>query len=813
MKYRIAAFLTAAAAAVNILMCGSFTVSEKPIAHIESIENVLNGGYVTRSSAVIESESSLHILESGSLPDHYSSVSEGYTSGVKNQLSTSICWAFTQNEVLETFMAKNTGIHYDLSEQNMKFETSVYSNPESGFTRAANDGGNEYMSIAYLASGGTALEQDEPFTTSSVRSVSSSDVERFGYLKSAPIYTGESGYDAVAVKRIKELVYEYGAVGTSIYYDDTYENISRTSYYYNGTVKNANHAVTVVGWDDDYSAVNFKKQPEGDGAFIVKNSWGRYHSNGTGDLVYISYYDKFINTNFFTSEFYAENDLYEHVYEYDKLGYVTNGVLKNEDSVLCAVRFGSEHYEAVNSVGTYTPLENVMVEVYIDSDGGNVTDESDYTFVGRTTFEHPGYHLFTFDPVYVTGDGFNVAIRYTMPAGTLDAYFPIQAKINSYSQAAQNIPDTCYFGTDFSNFYCLEDILSSSLKPMLCIKAFTKETCSKGDHFYTSKYDEENHWLGCICGLSKDVKPHTFDDKCDTTCNGCKYERTVTHDYITKYTEQAHWQQCKNCDDPMEKTAHVFDDSCDKQCNFCPYTRATIHSYSIKKDETSHRYECEVCHNIKNSNLHIYDNSFDDTCNFCMYRRRAINTPSKDFTDVKDSAWYKYYVDYAVAYGMFKGTSDTTFSPDGEMTRAQFVQVLANLSGATLNNNISSGFTDVPSGKWYTGAVKWAAENGVVKGMGGGKFEPNTKIDRQQMCVILVNYVENYTLSYLDRSMAYIAFSDEDDIAVWARSSVEKCFRAGLVKGTGGGKFSPLAVATRKKGATIFTNFHKDYIA
>ncbi|MBR5012199.1 MAG: S-layer homology domain-containing protein, partial [Clostridia bacterium] len=112
-----------------------------------------------------------------------------------------------------------------------------------------------------------------------------------------------------------------------------------------------------------------------------------------------------------------------------------------------------------------------------------------------------------------------------------------------------------------------------------------------------------------------------------------------------------------------------------------------------------------------------------------------------------------------------------------------------------------------------TGAVKWAAQNGVVKGMGAGKFAPNAKIDRQQMCVMLVNYVENYTKSSLYQYKAYMGFADENKIAGWAQSSVEKCYRANLVKGTTGGKFSPLSVATRKEGATVFTNFHKEYIA
>jgi len=147
------------------------------------------------------------------------------------------------------------------------------------------------------------------------------------------------------------------------------------------------------------------------------------------------------------------------------------------------------------------------------------------------------------------------------------------------------------------------------------------------------------------------------------------------------------------------------------------------------------------------------------------------------------------------------------------MTRAQFVQVLANLSGAKLDNSKASGFSDAPAGKWFTGAVKWAVDNGIAKGIGKGMFNPTGKIDRQQMCMMLVNYVENYKKTTLKEKVAYKTFADDKEIAGWAKTAVIKCFKAGLVSGTGNNKFSPKVVANRATGATIFTNFHKEYIA
>lgn len=191
----------------------------------------------------------------------------------------------------------------------------------------------------------------------------------------------------------------------------------------------------------------------------------------------------------------------------------------------------------------------------------------------------------------------------------------------------------------------------------------------------------------------------------------------------------------------------------------------------------------------------------------------VLKDTAKMFEDISKDAWYKQYTDYAVSYGIFSGTSDTTFSPNADMTRAQFAQVLANLSGAKLDNNVKTGFTDAPSGKWFTGAVKWAVDNKVASGTGAGRFDPTGKIDRQQMCVMLVNYVEKYKKSELKKEIKATTFADDFEIANWAKTAVYKCADAKLVNGVGAGKFAPKTVANRATGATIFTNFHKEYIA
>ena len=123
-----------------------------------------------------------------------------------------------------------------------------------------------------------------------------------------------------------------------------------------------------------------------------------------------------------------------------------------------------------------------------------------------------------------------------------------------------------------------------------------------------------------------------------------------------------------------------------------------------------------------------------------MVPMTAVAASADRFTDVTKDKWYYTFVDYVTEKGYFSGTSETKFSPDVTMTRAMFVTALANLEGVTADNS-KTAFTDVPAGKWYTGAAKWAVDNKILSGYSDGTFRPNAKITREEMCVIMSNYI------------------------------------------------------------------------
>jgi hypothetical protein len=150
------------------------------------------------------------------------------------------------------------------------------------------------------------------------------------------------------------------------------------------------------------------------------------------------------------------------------------------------------------------------------------------------------------------------------------------------------------------------------------------------------------------------------------------------------------------------------------------------------------------------------------------------------------------------------------FNPDGKMTRAMFAAVLANIEGVDLSAYTISRFTDVPIDAWYFKAVEWAADMGIVSGVGDNRFNPDAEITREQMAVMLANYV-CYKRYILPQGQA-AAFNDEADISSWALNSVRIIQAAGIIGGRPGNIFDPQGTATRAEVATIFTSYINVYI-
>jgi len=180
------------------------------------------------------------------------------------------------------------------------------------------------------------------------------------------------------------------------------------------------------------------------------------------------------------------------------------------------------------------------------------------------------------------------------------------------------------------------------------------------------------------------------------------------------------------------------------------------------------------------------------------------------FTDVKSSDWFYDAVYYSYENGIFKGTNadGTEFSPLRNMTRAEFATTLFRLSGAKETDySGDTGFTDVPSGKWMSAAVKWAAEMGYVNGVGANKFNPNGTLDRQQLATMLYRFTSAGFNTERVNINALESFSDGNTTASWAKDAMTWATSKKLLNGNEKGLLVPAMSATRSQVAQILMNF------
>ena len=178
------------------------------------------------------------------------------------------------------------------------------------------------------------------------------------------------------------------------------------------------------------------------------------------------------------------------------------------------------------------------------------------------------------------------------------------------------------------------------------------------------------------------------------------------------------------------------------------------------------------------------------------------------FTDVVAGTWYYGAAAYAYNNGLFAGMTPTTFAPNATMTRAMLVSVLWRLAGEPAPKAPNT-FVDVPDGAWYTDAVTWAAENGVVSGIGGSRFDPSGFVTREQTAEILYNYAHSKGYDVSARA-DLTAFPDAGSVSGWAEEALSWANAAGLINGTvrdGQTILDPQGSASRAQVAMILMNY------
>ncbi len=175
------------------------------------------------------------------------------------------------------------------------------------------------------------------------------------------------------------------------------------------------------------------------------------------------------------------------------------------------------------------------------------------------------------------------------------------------------------------------------------------------------------------------------------------------------------------------------------------------------------------------------------------------------FDDVQKDAWYYESVMQMVQLNLFQGTEKHRFSPNSEMTRGMFVTVLHRFDGKS-RSEAKNSFEDVNSGEWYTEAVNWSADNGIVNGVTQTKFMLNDTITREQAATILYRYakfrgMDVTILGDMD------TFKDRNNTSAWAEDGVKWAVGNGLIKGKGNSMIDPRGSTTRSEIATMIKRF------
>jgi len=383
-------------------------------------------------------------------PTSYDLRTQAKLTSVKNQGACGSCWSFASYGSLESYLmpAEN----WNFAEQDLI--------DHHGFDYGPCAGGNHFMSSAYLARwAGPVLETDDPYVYSNLDGLTvRKHVQDVIFIPARADYLDNDN--------IKWTVMTYGAAYISFYWGASYFNSSTNSYYCN-TAYSANHAVAVVGWDDNYDKNNFPTIPPGNGAFILKNSWGP--SWGESGYFYLSYYDaSFRPGAAFTAE---PTTNYAGVYQYDPLGWVTS-LGYGTDTAWGANIFTATASDYLKAVSTYVETTNASYELYIYT---NVTagDPRIGTLSATKTgiFSTPGYHtIILTTPVSLTsGQKFSLVVKFQTPGYNYP--IPNERIYAGYSSGATSNPGESFIssaGTSWTDVSA-----DTTYQRNICIKGFT----------------------------------------------------------------------------------------------------------------------------------------------------------------------------------------------------------------------------------------------------------------------------------------------------------------------------------------------------
>ena len=402
----------------------AFIADDRPV---DRIYDVADDNNIVQAAAL---ESAY--IPSGILTDSYPSI--------RNQSPYGTCWGFAPTSLAELSVLNNDGTLLDLSELHSVYFAYHYTSadgkdgvkylPTASYNYLSMGGDSSFIYHAYANWVGVADEKTAPYSgaAATLESGLSNDIAMNDSAHLRNFYI----VNKADRKYIKQLIKEYGGVGMSYYDDNQYYDYSTNSYY--STVSdNTNHAISVVGWDDDKVTNSSNK-----GAWLVRNSWGSDEYSHFG-YFWMSYdepsiYDRVYALDCVSDTGSSDDDFYDHNYQYDLSAYSQYGWIGTGTSSTIANIFTATGTQSLKAVGVETQNPNINYTVNIYTDIANSSNPESGTLVRTQTgsFTYQGFHTIKMDnPLTLTkGKTFSVVIKLESMDGKSGAYYVMESKYN-----------------------------------------------------------------------------------------------------------------------------------------------------------------------------------------------------------------------------------------------------------------------------------------------------------------------------------------------------------------------------------------------
>ncbi len=406
------------------------------------------------------------------LPKGYDPRQLGKDTAVKDQENLGVCWAFAGIAGMESYLATNGYGQTDLSEEHMRWWAKGGTN---GWNVGDQEGTSNLLSMGYFTSGdGPKLESELKYNTHDTKPSNMNTAKGIDYDVTDTIFIKNNQSD------IKNAISKYGGVVSGYGNFSEYTSKDENAYYVDYNI-GQNHAVTVVGWDDSYSRDNFtgKVKPEHDGAWLVKNSWGNYNSEG--GYFWVSYEDK---TLLHAGDNYSIKNVAKkgnRVYQLEKGGYVEMG---GKNIVIANVFNFNGNNETIEGITIGNTTLGSKYEIYYAKVKNGVPQNSNLKLLASGTLNETGYVTVPVDSVQV-------------PAGKGAIVLKMQNDKMATILTDGNTGNVSWFKANANkgeSFKLVDgkfvDINSgNSSKMNFAIKAVTKENLNPNDIIGSNRYE------------------------------------------------------------------------------------------------------------------------------------------------------------------------------------------------------------------------------------------------------------------------------------------------------------------------------------